>query len=118
MDVGGVYPVSSKGAVLVSLETQYPERVILTAWLALPGAIVAGEARVGACVASHRAVSVKRHYAWERARQLLIGIITIDARAGYLPHAFNGWSGRSSRSEGKRNGQSRNHDQRAAACLF
>jgi hypothetical protein len=88
MDRGGDYSRTREGAVLVSAEGGIPERVIMTAWFALPGAILVRVALESACVGSHRAVSVKRHYGWER-RSRLVGIITVDSHSGYLPHAFD-----------------------------
>src|SRR5262249_54093505 len=85
---GSDYPVVGKGAVLVIAVPSIPERVILCAWLALPGAILVS-VRNATCISCHGAVEVKCHKRW-KWRALLVGIITVDPVSGYLPHAHDG----------------------------
>jgi hypothetical protein len=94
---GGDYTVVDKGAVLVKAVPLVPERVILSAWLALPRAILVRVRITAACVGSHGAVGVKRHYGRE-SRQHLVRVITVDPMSGVLPHphdcrgCFSHWS--------------------------
>lgn len=103
------------------------ERVIPPASSVLPNS-VAGATQSGTGTRTnpifrHRAALIKGEQTWER-RTEWVASLTINWRNHRSPDALDGSFGvhcllrRLSRSEGERNGQSRNHDQRAAASLF
>jgi hypothetical protein len=107
-------------ARVVSIEREC-ERVIVPASSVLPNS-VAGATQSGTrtrtnTIFRHRTALIKGEQTWERRTDWVAGL-TINWRNHRSPHALDGSLGRLSRGVGKRNGQSRNHDQRAAACFF
>jgi len=107
-------------ARVVAIESEC-ERVILPATFILPNS-VAGTAQSRTrtrtnTIFRHRAALIKGEQTWEK-RTHRVASLTINRRNHRSPHALDGSFRRLSGSEGERNGQSRNDDQRAAASLF